>query len=351
MRFLSKIEQVAAYLREELASGKWHYEIPGREELAIEFGVNAKTVESALRLLEEDGLLIAQGAGRKRRIGTQARARGAMTITFMVDEQSGPVQISYNDFSHQLTRAGHSSTIAEKSLMDLGMDLRRVAKYVKGINSDAWVVISSPREVLEWFSRQAVPVCAVFGRCTHIPISSVRIDKTAAMQSAVERLVKLGHRRIVMLARTDRRKSGPGFHERMFLAELEAHGIPTGPYNLPDWENDVESYHGCLASLFGKTPPTALFIDEPPLFYAAQFFLSRRGLCVPRDVSIVCHDPDRWFTWCDPAVSHFNWDARPVWTHIIRWANQIAAGKHVIKRSLINAEFIEGGTIGPAPGR
>jgi LacI family transcriptional regulator len=359
LRFLSKIEQVAAYLREELASGKWHYEIPGREDLAIEFGVNAKTVESALRLLERDGLLIAQGAGRKRRIATQAQARGALKITFMAYEQSGPVQISYNDpvqisyndFSHQLTRAGHSSTIAGKSLMDLGMDLRQVAKYVKGIKTDAWVVIGGPREVLEWFSRQAVPVCAVFGRCTHIPISSVRIDKTAAMQSAVERLVKLGHRRIVMLARTDRRKSGPGFHERMFLAELEAHGIQTGPYNLPDWDNNVESYHGCLASLFGKTPPTALFIDEPPMFYAAQLFLSRRGLCVPRDVSIVCHDPDRWFTWCDPVVSHFNWDARPVWTHLIRWANQIAAGKHVIKRSLINAEFIEGGTIGPAPDR
>ena len=351
LRFLSKIEQVAAYLREELASGKWHYEISGREDLAFELGVNAKTVESALRLLERDGLLIAQGAGHRRRIATQARARSALKITFMVYDKSDPVQISYNDFSHQLTLAGYSSTIAGKSLMDLGMDLRRVAKYVKGIKTDAWVVTSGPREVLEWFSRQAVPVCAVFGRCTHIPISSVRIDKTAAMQSAVERLVKLGHRRIVMLARTDRRKSGPGFHERMFLAELEAHGIPTGPYNLPDWENDVESYHGCLASLFGKTPPTALFIDEPPLFYAAQFFLSRRGLCVPRDVSIVCHDPDRWFTWCDPAVSHFNWDARPVWTHIIRWANQIATGKHVIKRSLIHAGFIEGGTIGPAPDR
>jgi DNA-binding LacI/PurR family transcriptional regulator len=351
LRFLSKIEQVAAYLREELASGKWYFEIPGREDLAFELGVNAKTVESALRLLERDGLLIAQGAGRRRRIGTQARARGALKITFMVYEQSDPVQFSYNDFSHRLTRAGHSSTIAGKSLMDLGMDLRRVAKYVKGIKTDAWVVTGGPRDVLEWFSRQPVPVCAVFGRCTHIPISSVRIDKKAAMQSAVETLVKLGHRRIVLLARTDRRKSGPGFHERMFLAELEAHGIPTGPYNLPDWENDVESYYRCLASLFGKTPPTALFIDEPPLFYAAQFFLSRRGLCVPRDVSIVCHDPDRWFTWCDPVASHFNWDARPLWTHVLRWAKQIAAGKHVIKRSLINAEFIEGGTIGPAPDR
>jgi DNA-binding LacI/PurR family transcriptional regulator len=351
LRFLSKIEQVAAYLREELASGKWHYEISGREDLAFELGVNAKTVESALRLLEEDGLLIAQGAGRKRRIATQVRARGALKITFMVYDKSEPVQISYNDFSHQLTLAGYSSTIAEKSLMDLGMNLRRVARYVKGIKTDAWVVISGPREVLEWFSRQPVPVCATFGRCSQLPISSVRIDRAAAMQSAVETLVKLGHRRIVLLTRTERRKPGPGPLERIFLAELEAHGILTGPYNLPDWENDVESYHRCLASLFGKTPPTALFIDEPPLFYAAQLFLSRRGLCVPRDVSIVCHDPDRWFTWCDPVASHFTWDARPVWTHLIRWANQIAAGKHVIKRSLINAGFIEGGTIGPAPDR
>lgn len=351
LRFLSKIEQVAEYLREELASGKWHYEIPGREDLAIEFGVNAKTVESALRLLERDGLLIAQGAGRRRRIATRAQARGALKISFMVYEHSDPVQISYNELSHRLTRAGHSSTIAGKSLMDLGMDLRRVTKYVKGIKTDAWVVTAGPREVLEWFSRQPVPVFGFFGRSSEIPISSVRIDKTAAMQSAVGRLVKLGHRRIVLLARTDRRKPGPGLLERIFLAELEAHGIPTGPYNLPDWENDVEGYHDCLASLFGKTPPTALFIDEPPLFYAAQLFLSRRGLCVPRDVSIVCHDPDRWFTWFDPVVSHFNWDASPLGNHLLRWANQIAAGKHVLKRSLINAEFIDGGTIGPAPGR
>jgi hypothetical protein len=351
LRFLSKIEQVADYLREELVSGKWHHEISGREDLAIELGVNAKTVESALRLLEKDGLLIAQGAGRRRRIASLAPAKSALKITFMVYEQSDPVQISYNDLSHRLTRAGHSTTIAEKSLMDLGMDVGRVAKYVKGIETDAWVVMCGPKEVLEWFYQQPVPVLALFGRCPDIPISSVRIDRTAALQSVVERLVKLGHRRIALLSRTERRKPVPGLFERNFLAELEAHGIQTGPYNLPDWENDVESFHDCLVSLFGKTPPTALLIDEPPMFYAAQLFLSRRGLCVPRDVSIVCNDPDRWFIWCHPVASHIKWDARPLWAHVSRWANQIAAGKHVLKRSLINAEFVEGGTIGPAPGR
>ena len=351
LRFLSKIEQVAAYLREELASGRWHNEIPGREDLALELGVNAKTVESAFRLLEQDGLLIAHGAGRKRSIAIQEKAKSALRITIMVYEQSDPVQLSYNDFCHRLTRAGHTSTIAQKSMMDLGLDVGRVARYVRGVDTDAWVVASGPKEVLEWFSQQSIPVLAIFGRSPDIPIASVRIDRFAAMQSVVETLVKLGHRRIVLLSRTERRKPSLGLFERNFLAELEAHGIQTGPYNLPDWENDVESFHECLASLFSKTPPTALYIDEPPLFYAAQLFLSRRGLCVPRDVSLVCNDPDRWFTWCHPVVSHITWDARPVWAFVSRWANQIAAGKNVLKRGLINAEFVQGGTIGPAPDR
>jgi DNA-binding GntR family transcriptional regulator len=55
LRFLSKIEQVAAHLRAELAGGRWERAIPGRLELAAELGINAKTVEDALRLLEKEG--------------------------------------------------------------------------------------------------------------------------------------------------------------------------------------------------------------------------------------------------------------------------------------------------------
>ena len=55
LRFLSKIEQVAAHLRAELAGGRWEEAMPGRLELAAELGINAKTVEDALRLLEKEG--------------------------------------------------------------------------------------------------------------------------------------------------------------------------------------------------------------------------------------------------------------------------------------------------------
>ncbi len=57
LRFLSKIEQVAAHLRAELAGGRWEEAIPGRMELSAELGINAKTVEEALRrLLAREGI-------------------------------------------------------------------------------------------------------------------------------------------------------------------------------------------------------------------------------------------------------------------------------------------------------
>jgi hypothetical protein len=43
------------------------------QKLAEELEVNSKTIEYALNLLEAEGLLVGQGAGRKRRIGKGGR--------------------------------------------------------------------------------------------------------------------------------------------------------------------------------------------------------------------------------------------------------------------------------------
>jgi len=68
LRFLSKGAQLANYLRAELGAGRWRECMPGRMELAALLGVNARTVEEALRQLEREGVLIAQGAGKRRKI-------------------------------------------------------------------------------------------------------------------------------------------------------------------------------------------------------------------------------------------------------------------------------------------
>jgi DNA-binding LacI/PurR family transcriptional regulator len=98
---------------------------------------------------------------------------------------------------------------------------------------------------------------------------------------------------------------------------------------------------------FSNLPPTAMIISEAPLLIAAQQHLARRGILAPRDVSLVCDDADIAFSWCEPLVSHIRWDSRPVVNRMVQWVDNVARGKEDRRQSLIQAEFVEGGTVGP----
>ncbi|MFZ9936015.1 MAG: hypothetical protein ACO3JG_03040 [Luteolibacter sp.] len=62
-----------------------------------------------------------------------------------------------NLLHHQLTQAGHRSFFTEKTLLDLGMDVERISRFVREVRADAWVVASGSRDVLQWFASQEVP--------------------------------------------------------------------------------------------------------------------------------------------------------------------------------------------------
>jgi hypothetical protein len=54
----------------------------------------------------------------------------------------------------------------------------------------------------------------------------------------------------------------PVFHEQLFISELKAFGIPTGPYNLSVSDGTLKGVHERLGALFRHTPLTALFVEE-----------------------------------------------------------------------------------------
>ncbi|MFT5881755.1 MAG: DNA-binding LacI/PurR family transcriptional regulator [Crocinitomicaceae bacterium] len=181
-----------------------------------------------------------------------------------------------------------------------------------------------------------------------LPIAGVKPGKPIPLADATLQLIDLGHRRISLLAQSARRLPEPGRLERTFLDFLESEGISTSPYNLPDWDDSTEGFYQALDALFTSMPPTALIPDEAPLLIAAQQFLANRGLRAPEDVSLICTDNDPHFSWCTPAIAHIDWDSRPVIRRVVNWADNISRGKKDIRQSFTSAEFIEGGTIGPA---
>ncbi len=345
---LSHAEQVVAHLRGEFSRGRWGDLLPGIQRLGMDLGVNHNTVEAALRLLEKEGLLVSQGHGRPRRVvaGACGMGKRSLRVKILLYEAGDRSLPDHVELLARLQEAGHAADYAPKSLQELGMRVERVARFVESQPADAWVVCAGSEEILTWFSTCGVPAIAMFGRFTGVPIASAAPRKIPAMVTAVRRLVEWGHRRIVLFAREERRKPKPAPLEKAFLDELAALGLPTGPFNLPEWEETPEGFHASLDTLFRHTPPTAILLGESVFFMSLQQYLLRSGIRVPDDVSIVCPDPDPGFVWCHPVVSHIHWDYRPLVHRILRWTEQVAQGRDDREQSLFLADFVEGGTIG-----
>jgi DNA-binding LacI/PurR family transcriptional regulator len=348
--FSSLVEQVAEEIRNGLQEARWKDRMPGRKTLADELGVNHKTCEAALQMLEAEGSLASEGPGLGRRIVGEAHTKPKMLRVMILLYEKSDRRTDYQvELLHRLQEAGHRADFAHKTMKDLGMDVKRIARFVHQTEADAWIVVAGPLDVLEWFSQQPTPAFALFGRLTQVPLASTSPRKAGALVELVDRLVDFGHRRIVMLAREERRKPNAGFIERLFLNQLEERGIPTGTYNLPDWGDSPEQYFQILDSLFRHTPPTALLVPEPSQFIAVLQYLSRIGISAPEGISLACLDSSEFFEWCVPTITHIAWDSRPLVQRVVKWAENVSRSKDDRRKTANNARLVLGGTIGPVP--
>ncbi|MEN8864630.1 MAG: GntR family transcriptional regulator, partial [Akkermansiaceae bacterium] len=237
LRILSPSEQVAEYLKGELLRGRWTTSVPGVPSLAAEMGVNRKTVDAALRQLDSEGILLPQGAGRRRLIGVLPEDLSPAPLKLGIFlYEAADKRIDYIvEIQHMLMEAGHAPFFAQKSLVDLAMDVDRISQLVEVTEADAWIVIAGSKSILDWFAGQEFPTFTLFGGSRDRRFAGAGPNKGPAYRECVKSLIGAGHRRIVLLARTQRRKPVPGDSEQTFLDALEEGGIEVGEYHLPDW--------------------------------------------------------------------------------------------------------------------
>lgn len=154
------------HLRAELASGRLCGSMPGVLRLELDLGVNRKAVDAALQQLEREGLLVARGAGKRRKILKPVGKVAAPQLRVAIlPGEAAEQRLDYIvELQHELAGAGHVAVNAPKTMVELGMDVRRIARMVEKTEADAWVVMAGSREVLEWFSSKPVPAFALFGR-------------------------------------------------------------------------------------------------------------------------------------------------------------------------------------------
>ncbi len=348
-RIRTASEQLADTLKEEIRRGTFGELMPGVHHLVRELQVGYDTARAALVQLEKEGVLKSRGNGRRRQIIPPAEGGAArkLRVRILLYEKGDSGDIDNAVLFSQLLESGFQVDYAAKSLKELGMDVGRVAGFVKKFPADAWVVCSASREVIEWFAQQPFAALAMYGRSGQVRIAAAYPVMIPAMLEAVRRLTDLGHTRIVMFTREERRLPQRAHAEQLFLDELEAAGISTSGYNLPDWEESRDGLFRRIDELFRVSPPTAIFFQEPALFLAARIYLADRGISAPRDVSLILLCDDASFPWHKPEVSRVTFDYHALIRRIVRWANNVAKGKEDLRRIGTQGVFIEGGTIGP----
>lgn len=350
LRVFTAAEQVATYLRGQIIARTWGETMPGAAKLAGELGVGMRTVSDALDQLECEGLLVNQGKRRKRKIVVPDKlvSQGLQIAILLFDPAGKGSDICMN-LLVKLAEAGYRATFCTKTLHDLGMDVVKVRRYVRTVSADAWIVFSAPCEILEWFTKQHEPVLAIGGQYPGIEIASTAVNTTKATKVMLRHLIALGHRRIVFLTLENRRKPKLAVLEQCFIDELEAHGIATGPYNIPDWSYDAEGLHQCLDALFQVTPPTAIYCMQGTIYHSVAQHLSKNKIATPGDVSLICAHGSIGFLLCCPSVAHITWDSRKLYRAAIKWVNKVAQGNDDKRKVEIQADFVEGGTIAPPP--
>ncbi|MGW5200949.1 LacI family DNA-binding transcriptional regulator [Streptomyces spiralis] len=132
---------------------------------------------------------------------------------------------------------------------------------------------------------------------------SVVIDSEHGAREATQHLLDLGHRRIALLI--DETKWATGAERlRGYRAAHSAAGVPVDRRLVLDLEFQAADARSRVAELFDRHPDvTAVFAVNNLMAETAWLELRRRGLAVPRDVSLVSFDDLAWMRMVDPGLT------------------------------------------------
>jgi hypothetical protein len=336
--------------------------MPGQGVLAKEFEVSGKTVYRALRLLMAEGLLASEGRGRGALITAKSSLRVSGKVSKRVlrvavlsmvpiDEMFPGHHLDLTRLVRDLENDGHAATLvgfpAGKGRGKSG----GLPKLFRATPADVWLVHLGSFEVLDWLRRTDVPVLALGGVIGNLPIPSFSFDLTECLARAVDRLMTMGHGRIVLITPGFWRRPKPGAIVTAFARAMESQGVRATEFNLPDWTETREGLARLLDSLFRVTPPTALICVAPHTTSGVLGWLLAHGLSVPKDVSLVAFGMDPSEGWCVPGldVASMDSDTALFWRRVREWVAELAKGRIRSESVSFEIKLIEGNSMGPPP--
>ena len=354
-KFLTIAEQVAAHLREELQRGRWTVEMPGRHELAAELGVSDQTAKAALAQLEKEGILVPQGAGRRRRIELPTGRGDGHTFAAGGDPGRRAGRPAARLSGRDQARAGRGGAcrlfhpvVHARARDERGVDRPQLASAPRRMPGSCFPALAPLLEVVRRARGAGLRAVRSPARVADRRGRARQAARHRAGHPTADRSSATGGSCCWRCGRSVCRSRGRA------CSPFSTNWPPTGwrpaPTTCRTGRRTSTVFIDCLNRLFQHTPPTALIVDEAAFFVATMQFLHEpspagaggRVADLHRRRSALRLVPavDRPHPLGHPPGGAAGACAgRPTWP----------AASSDVRQTLTKAEFVEGGTIGPAP--
>ncbi|MBL8572573.1 MAG: LacI family DNA-binding transcriptional regulator [Hyphomicrobiaceae bacterium] len=178
--------------------------------------------------------------------------------------------------------------------------------------------------------------------------ASVDIDQAATFGRATERLLRLGHRRIALIAPPEELSiQAPrvaGYEQAVRAAGLTPRTVHASMLTEP------AGFDAASALLDGRDPPTAIICATDTVAVGAYRGARRRGLAIGSDISIIGFGDYPTAHGLEPALTTLRFPAREMVRRTVEiLIEQIETGEASPVRELWKAELLVRASDGPPP--
>jgi LacI family transcriptional regulator len=184
---------------------------------------------------------------------------------------------------------------------DPATELDRIKELIH-YRVDGLILLPSPApgEALEFAARKEVPLVIIDRPTPDRRFDQVILDNRAAMRGVAERLIGLGHTRILFVCRSRSRLVTQ--HRLDGLADArKRHGVET---ECIEFRNDDAFLRDELARVLRrKRAPTAVVVSNSHQASLLLHFVAELGIVCPDELSVVAFDDPEWSTLVRPTLS------------------------------------------------
>ncbi|HEY1626403.1 MAG TPA: LacI family DNA-binding transcriptional regulator [Streptosporangiaceae bacterium] len=159
-----------------------------------------------------------------------------------------------------------------------------------------------------------IPVVTIDRALKQAPTDLIVADNVPAVQTATQRLIDTGHRRIAFVGGRSKVETGSERQEG-YLAAVTAAGLPQ---IVTDGGFRRDAARAAVAGLLDQAgPPSALIIANNLMAVGALQAIRDRGLRIPSDIAVIAVDNPDWSELLDPPLTVL---AQPIRTMATRAA-------------------------------